>query len=308
MQLVRDRTPGDRGFTMPELIVATGIILTVMAGFMVFITGVFSTQRSAELEKTASRVLAQQVAVVEGLAWDNLMMGTEGSNSDCPLDQGRVSTQAISTSTNTYQVGHEVVSISREARWFHDHQLITCAAGVKDQADMKVITLTAHWDDHGTTRTRQATVLRSRWAETTPDPASVARQGSTLKVTVPVDDAAGWCQAPAGGSAAVDTGKIVVTFSSPTIACNYLVSGLTAGRTYTAVMDVYVPSNGSDVALNVTDAGNAGRAIANGTTQTVVKTWTETGTERAIGPIVADSNHYTAGSTATISSLVVYEN
>lgn len=163
------RALAEDGFTLPEMVVATAIIVSVVAGFAVFMTGVIGTQRSSLLEKNADRTLAQQIELVNGVTWDNLMRAPAGAYSDCLLDSSRVSTQAVRPGPEKYKTDEEDVSITRTVKWLITNVDVTCGGANADRAEPKIVTITATWNDGDTQRNKTASVTRSRWAEVTPN-------------------------------------------------------------------------------------------------------------------------------------------
>ncbi len=160
----------EKGFTLIEMIVATGIIVVVVAGFTVFLAGVASTQHNLILNKAADRVLASQVEVAEGISWDNLMVAPTSGAGICQLNDNRISTESIQAGPQTYINDTVKVSITRTVTWGDTGTgtagpVVKCAAGVSDRADIKQVTITASWYSGSTLMTRSQSILRSRWAE-----------------------------------------------------------------------------------------------------------------------------------------------
>ena len=153
------------GFTLPEMIVATGIILTVVSGFAVFMTGAAQTQRAAVLSRVADRVLAQQIELTNGLAWDNLMMAqTTGIYQDCPLNGDRLSTQSVAAGPERVKSGDVEVAVERIVTWEINGATVRCDAN-KDLEGLKVVKITVTWNNGTKQLTRSATILRSSYAE-----------------------------------------------------------------------------------------------------------------------------------------------
>lgn len=160
----------EQGFTLIEMIVATAIIVAVVAGFTVFLAEVASTQRTLVLNKAADRVLASQVEVTEGISWDNLMVAPSSGAGICQLNDNRISTESIQAGPQTYINDTVKVSITRTVTWGNTGSgtpgpVVQCAAGVSDRADIKQVKITATWYNGPTLETRSQIVLRSRWAE-----------------------------------------------------------------------------------------------------------------------------------------------
>lgn len=155
----------DKGFTLIEVIVATSIILTLVAAFTIFMTETAETQRTANFSKVADRFLAQEVERTYGITWDNLMMAPAGTYSNCILPNKRVSTQSVNYGPENYTVNGTTVSVTRQVYWLSTGSLVSCTVNSKDLPEIKEVVLTATWLDKGVQKSKSVTVLRSRWAE-----------------------------------------------------------------------------------------------------------------------------------------------
>lgn len=297
----------ESGFTLVEMIIASGIIVASVTAFILFMTGVAGTQRSASLDRDADRALSQQVELLNGLSWDNLMNAPTGSYSDCTLDNTRSSTQAVRPGPETVTVDGMAVSIARTVTWTATGDPVTCSSTNKDRADTKTVTVTATWNDGSTQRTRSVSTVRSRWAETAPDPAGIAANQPTLFATVPVNSVANWSCVGSGGTVTSDGVYITAMFpATGATTCGYSVSGLTPGKVYSAVMDVFVPATAAPVELDANGVARGGIATPSGTWQTVTDTWIETSASRLIGPYVSAAKR-PIGSNVKVRSITVYQ-
>lgn len=155
----------ESGFTLIEVIVSTGIILTLVTAFTVFMTETAETQRTANFNKIADRFLAQEVERTYGITWDNLMMSPAGSYSNCLLPDNRVSTQALNYGPENFSTNGTTVSVTKQVKWLNSDTLVSCTLADKDRPELKKVIVTATWLDKGQTKTKTVVVLRSRWAE-----------------------------------------------------------------------------------------------------------------------------------------------
>lgn len=163
----RSRHDREAGFSLAEVVVSTGIILAVLTAFLLFISGIAGTQRSAALARTADRVLASEVEKTYAVGWDHLM-ATSGA-STCSLPGGRVSTQAIRPS-DTVVKDSLTVTVTRSVTWESAGTTVACTTADKDRAELKRVTVTVSWLDAGTPQVRSVSVLRSRWVEGSANP------------------------------------------------------------------------------------------------------------------------------------------
>lgn len=295
------------GFTLVEMIIASSIIVAAVTAFILFMAGVANTQRSAALDRDADRALSQQVEILNGIAWDNLMGAPAGAYTDCMLDNNRSSTQAVRPGPETVKVDGLNVSISRTVTWTATGDPVTCTSTNKDRADTKTVTVTATWNDGAKQRTRSVSTVRSEWAETAADPAGIAANQPTLFATVPVNSVGGWSCVGSGGSVTSDGVYITTLFpATGATTCGYALTGLTPGKVYSAVMDVFVPATAAPVELDANGIGRGGIATASGSWQTVTNTWIETSASRLVGPYVSAAKR-PLGSNVKVRSITVYQ-
>lgn len=300
---LRRRAADDRGFTITEMIIATGIIASVAAVFAAFAVSLAATQRSSNLDKIATRVLADQVELVNGMPWDDLMLTPTNGYTDCDLPENRVSKQTVRIGPETVTSDGVEVSITRDVRWYITGTQVKCAGADRDREELKVVSLTATWVDSGETQTSTVQILRSRAGEADPEDRTLPPQRSLL-LDVPTGSPSGWCN----GATTVDGNVEVVFAESGPSSCGYTVTGLKVGKHYTAVMEVYVPESGTVVSLEAKYMGTGGQGLPNGTWQTLVYTWYETATSRIVGVVAADDGTRQVGSSVQIRSLNIYEN
>jgi prepilin-type N-terminal cleavage/methylation domain-containing protein len=299
----RQKTNDDRGFTITEMIIATAIIASIAAAFAAFAVSLASTQRSSNLDKIASRALADQVELVDAMMWDDIMLTPANGYSDCDLPENRVSKQTVRTGPETVNSDGIDISITRDVRWYITGSQVKCAGADKDRAELKVITLTAAWNDNGKTQTSTVSILRSRSGEADAESRTLPPQRS-LFLAAPTGSPSGWCT----GSTTVDGNVSVVFSDSGPSSCGYSVTGLTVGKHYTAIMEVFVPTDSTVVELEAQYMGRGGQGLPNGTWQTLVYTWYETATSREVGVATADDGTRPSGSSVQIRALRIYEN
>jgi type II secretory pathway pseudopilin PulG len=157
----------DDGFSLAEVVVSTAIVIAVLTGFLLFISGIAGTQRSATLAKIADRALAQEIEKTYAIGWDNLMPSSGGAT--CTLGTGRVSSQALIPSSTLVENG-QTITVTRTVAWDTSGVAVACTAADRDRADLKRVSVTVTWTDSGTARSRTVEVLRSRWIEGSSNP------------------------------------------------------------------------------------------------------------------------------------------
>lgn len=306
------------GFTLPEMIVATMIIASATVAFTLFMASIAATQRSAMLDKISDRVLTQQVEMLNALSFDNLMASPSGTYADCTLSTGRASTQAVRPGPETVSLDGLDVSVTRTITWTVSGTGVSCTSTDKDRSEPKTATVTVRWKDGTVTRSKSSSVIRSREIEQDPPPSLISAHVPSVLTTLPVNSATNWCVA--GGStnatAASDGTSVTITYSgtSGTATCGYMVAGLTAGSTYTAVVNVIVPAESTNIYLQKPGTSwgtNSGTTIATptGTSQTLVSTWTQPTTGSYYVRITATTANLTrpANSTVYVTGATIYE-
>lgn len=320
--MLERRHSSEAGFTMVEMVIASGIVLTVISVFTIFMASVSGVQRSMDLDSIASRVLNDQVEAVNGMGWDNMMMAeTEGSNTPCDLGSGRLSTRNVMPGPDKYTVDNVSVAITREIIWAESVDAqnqpvpVECTAGNMDRAEPKKVIITAQWKDGSYTKSKSVTLLKSKWIDFT-DQASINQVQSGLEAvyTAPVLSANGWCAAYTDANGPGTTGSASMVNGTLTIAlnaegssiCGYNVTGLTAGTTYTALLEVKVPQGATPIEAVALNSGRGSLAIADGKWHQISYTWTETGTSRLVGVAPQVGANRAPGSTVSIRSLQVF--
>lgn len=321
---------GDAGFTLIELVVSATIIAAVLTTFTVFMLSVANTQRTASMTRTAERILASQVEATSAIKWDDLML-TPTSNyvlcdlpNDALVKQDRVSTQAVAAGPELVTTPDGLkVSITRNVQWVTDGTQVICSntSNAKDRGEMKKVTVTVTWADGTETRTRSATIFRSRWAEL-PTVSSVPQPYGSFLTQVSTSTKTPWNvsytrqQGDTPETGALDSNVTVfnsneikaIFYDTGTRTVGATVTGLTAGKTYIAVMKVMVPNNAGSVPVNLDVVGvrRSGLALANGTYYILSNTWQETGTSRVVG-VSPDPSYSRSAAEAYIVSLTIYQ-
>lgn len=89
----------DGGFTLIEMVVASGVILSVVSVFAVFMTSVSTVQSKLLADQVLTSILTAEVEKVNALSWDDIVMADSSPsalNAICAYsDPGRTSTRAI---------------------------------------------------------------------------------------------------------------------------------------------------------------------------------------------------------------------
>jgi hypothetical protein len=311
----------ESGFTLIEMVIASGIIVAVIAVFAMFLASAAGIEQTMNLQRISSRVLGDQVEALNGISFDNLVMAsTSGTTTDCMYRDGiRRSTRAVKAGPEKHTVDGLTVAITRTVTWQSSGVIVgTVTDGTNgtfcdEKSEPKKVTLTASWLDGGYTRTASVSTIRSKWAEALPGTPSSHAAGGLIEAGAPhVDSAAGWCYTTDGqnGSTALsENGVLLATLEGSGDAfCGYNMTGLTPGMSYTAVMDVSVPLTGVPVDLQVAGVGRGSQAPADNTWHTLTYTWTETGTSRIVGPAAALSATRGPATQVRVRSLTLYTN
>ena len=120
----------DSGFTLAEVVIAAGIIASVITAFTLFIANVAKIQDSASLDRTATRVMSSELEKISGANWDDLMMPpTSGSVSPCSITATRSSYQIVQPGPTTVTADGVNVSVLRSVVWNSTVATITNAVG-----------------------------------------------------------------------------------------------------------------------------------------------------------------------------------
>lgn len=118
------------GFTLAEVVIAAGIIASVITAFTLFIANVAKIQDSASLDRTATRVMSSELEKTSGANWDDLMMPpTSGSVSPCIITATRTSYQIVQPGPTTVTADSVNVSVLRSVVWNSTVTTITNAVG-----------------------------------------------------------------------------------------------------------------------------------------------------------------------------------
>lgn len=307
-----DPRKNNGGFTLVEVIAAVGILAAVMIGFSTLLGSVGAAQQIIERERVATRALSNEVEKVQSIRWDDLMPRPE-SFATCALDDIRTSYPAVVTSPEVLSVDRVNVTVTRTVKWHLSDAAVTCDDGSKDRAEPKAVFITATWDNgRGKTMTLETKVVRSRWSEGPTNYAVGTRTALVQEITMA--NAGGWCPVytdgplNASGGSATSTGTTIVTrFSSNNAICGVPVNGLTTGKVYTAVMDVYVPVGSQPVEMGVQGGVRGGVAPADGQWYTLTTTWTHTGSSVVVGPKIQAGITNPGFSEAIVGSLRIFQ-
>jgi Tfp pilus assembly protein PilV len=320
--LTQARNHDERGFTLIEVVISSGIILTIISLFAVFLGSVSSVQNSMNQQRVANRVLADQVEVASAINFDNLAMAAAvGEPTECVYPDGiRRSSRAIKPGPELRTVDGVKVSVVRTVVWAHSGDPVATttneALGVTycaDRAEPKEITITVSWQDGNYTRTSEITLLRSKWAEAQDSTRPSSGQNQLLEFAAPsTSSSTGWCAATEGstGVTAVSEADIILaTFPDTGDAiCGFLITGLTPGTLYTAVMEVSSPPDGTPVELEVVGHGRSGQAPADNAWHTLTYTWQATEASRVVGAATVEGLERPTGSLVRIKELTIYSN
>lgn len=302
----------ESGFTLVEVIAAVGILAAVMIGFSTLLGSVGAAQQIIERERVATRALSNEVEKIQSIKWDDLMP-RPATFATCALDDLRTSYPAIVTSPEVLSVDRVNVTITRTVKWHLSDTPVTCDEGAKDRPEPKSITINATWDNgRGKTMTLETKVVRSRWSEG-PTNFEIGTR-TTLAQEISLANSADWCPVYTDGSnsvsggTATSTGTTIVTrFNSNKAICGFSVTGLTAGKVYTAVMNVYVPVGSQPIEMAVQGGHRGGVAPADGTWYTLTATWTQTGSNIVVGPKIQTGVTNPGFSEAIIGSLKIFQ-
>ena len=124
------RVNQDAGFTLVEVVIAAGIIATVIAAFTVFLTNIAQLQTTSSMTRTASRLVSAELEKISGAKWDDLMSPpSAGSGSGCALTATRKSLQIVQTGPITITSDGLPISITRTVVWAKTLAQITNAVG-----------------------------------------------------------------------------------------------------------------------------------------------------------------------------------
>lgn len=123
----RLHSPAERGFSMPEVVAAAGIIITMVAAFTFFMMNVSTASNSSRLELLASRVMAEELERVSADSWKNLC----GFN-----NTGEVRT-----------VDGLDVTITRGVTWAEDGANVPCTAAAEERDQLKLVSIQVQYQD-----------------------------------------------------------------------------------------------------------------------------------------------------------------
>lgn len=129
----------DGGFTLAEVVIASGIIAAVIAAFTIFLLNVTTIQQSTSLDRIATRVMSGEIEKYGGANWDDLMSPpSSGSGTGCVITPSRKSLEVVQTGPVTLTVDGLPVSVTRSVIWANTIAQITNAVG-----DGSTVTYTA---------------------------------------------------------------------------------------------------------------------------------------------------------------------
>lgn len=118
------------GFTLVEVVVASGIIAAVMVAFALFIANIARVEDSAALNRTAARVMSAQLEKISGATWDDLMMPpTSGAVTPCVINANRTSFQIVQPGPTTITSDGLAVSVLQSVVWYNTVAPITGITG-----------------------------------------------------------------------------------------------------------------------------------------------------------------------------------
>lgn len=163
----RRANPGrESGFTMPEIIAATGIIAGVVVAFTVFIMFILGHQAESRMNLIATRVAADQMESLNGIRWDDLMVGGAGVG-ECDLTatgEPRRSTAAVRVGPEKVTVDGVDLAVTRNVQWGSTGgDQVVCANGAGD--GLKMVTVNVSYYAGQDLRTKTLVEARSRFAE-----------------------------------------------------------------------------------------------------------------------------------------------
>lgn len=160
----------DRGFSLPEVLVAIGLIVVALSGLAVVMGAVATNHLRTTQAQAAETLLSDEAAFVRAVPFDDIIQQasiTDTAPEPCNVSNSTGSTVlAVPTIDPVDTVSRDgtTFTISRNVRWFTDPSIdVTCAPGTPPTLeaidDVKVVLLTATWSDpSGVTRTRTISV------------------------------------------------------------------------------------------------------------------------------------------------------
>lgn len=159
--------PADRGFSLPEVLVATTMIGATVAVMASLLTQSTQAQALMDAQQTVNNVLQAEVAAVHAAPWYDVMLRPTGAGatSVCELTGRLLQTSAQSVRPSDRAIiDRVVIDITRDVRWLSSGTQVTCANTPNDRDDVKVVTLTMRWwPDSVQQRTRVMTLYLSRY-------------------------------------------------------------------------------------------------------------------------------------------------
>lgn len=303
----------EAGFTLVEIVAAVGILAAVMIGFSTLLGSVGASQQILERERVATRALSNEVEKIQATRWDDLMPRPTPFE-PCQLEDLRTAYPAVVTTPETISIDRVDVTITREVKWYLSDTPVACNETSKNNAEPKVVEITATWDNgKGKTVSIDTKVVRSRWSEGPLNTDIGTRTSLTQDVSMASNS--GWCpsytdggtSASSGGSASSTGTTVVIRFARNNSICGPTITGLTAGKVYTAVVELYVPVGSQPVELGVQGGIRGGVVPADGQWYTVTATWTQTGSSVVVGPKIQTGVTNPGFSEAIVKSIEIYQ-
>lgn len=130
MRYIKEKQRKNSGFTLAEVVIASGIIAAVIATFTIFLLNVTVIQQATTLDRIATRTMAGELEKYSSAKWDDLMSPPpSGSGVGCVITSTRKSLQLVQTGPVTITSDGLRVSVTRSVTWANTLAPITNAVG-----------------------------------------------------------------------------------------------------------------------------------------------------------------------------------
>lgn len=156
----------EKGFSLVEILVSLTMIALLVSTLASLTTLTAKTQVKLLKVRAANNLLQQEVAYVESLPWDDVMMAPNSGTGYCLLGasnkEERMSSQLIKP-TERYVSEGIPMDVTRSVKWYSSGDSVACDVTPNDRTELKTATITVTWDiDSATPQSRTATVYLSK--------------------------------------------------------------------------------------------------------------------------------------------------
>lgn len=161
----------DKGFSLPEVLVALTLVTVALTGFAVLLTAIAGSYRITSENLQAEALLADEAAFVQALQYDDIIEYSttpEPCNIASPGAPQVMTVPSIATTSEPVMREGVQYTVSRAVSWYSDPAADPVACNLDTltpRDDIKVVSLTVEWSSpDGTSNSRTAYVYASPYS------------------------------------------------------------------------------------------------------------------------------------------------